>query len=191
MATSTATKALAQGIKIILVGDSAVGKSKMTERFLNNTYNAVTTSTQGVVIHQKSVTLPNSPKPVLIDFWDTAGQATWQEMHPSFFDGAYAAILVFDIERRDTYTHLTNWYEEIQKVRKGVPFVLVANKLDVDPSVKARVFKFATVKKMPLFYVSAKSGEGVQEAFREAINLAVQCKANPPEEWLDDVLDLL
>jgi small GTP-binding protein len=98
-------------IKIILLGDSAVGKSKLMERFLLDDYIPHQSSTYALTLYRyehKTV-----QKPVQVDFWDTAGQEQFQSMHPSYYHNAHCCILVFDITRKITYKNLQTWYDEL------------------------------------------------------------------------------
>nr|AME21652.1 RABL2 [Mastigamoeba balamuthi] len=176
-------------IKVILLGDSAVGKSKMMERFLREEYNPDNSSTFGVTIHRHATEVGD--KDVMIEFWDTAGQPTFKELHPSFYDRAWGCVLVFDITRKETYTHLNEWYTELLQYRKGIPCCLVANKIDVDPTVEGRSFNFATKHKLPLYYVSAASGKNISQPFDDIVKRAYECLLNPPDDIIDDVLDLI
>jgi Rab-like protein 2 len=73
---------------------------------------------------------------LLLDFWDTAGQEAFNRMHPSYYYRAHCCILVFDVTRKITYQHLSDWYKEFREHCEHVPCVLVANKIDVDYNVR-------------------------------------------------------
>jgi Rab-like protein 2 len=125
-------------LKIILLGDSAVGKSKLVERFLMDEYNPRQLSTYALTLFRKHVDLENGES-VLVDFWDTAGQESFNQMHPSYYYRAHCCVLVFDVTRKITYQHLTDWYKEFREFCPDVPCVLVANKIDVDYNVSMLV----------------------------------------------------
>jgi Rab-like protein 2 len=99
-------------IKIILLGDSAVGKSKLMERFLLNDYVPHQSSTYALTLYRYTHSDEQNKK-VEVDFWDTAGQERFQSMHPSYYHGAHCCILVFDITRKITYKNLETWYNEL------------------------------------------------------------------------------
>lgn len=69
------------------------------------------------------------------DFWDTAGQEAFNRMHPSYYYRSHCCILVFDVTRKITYQHLSDWYKELREHCENIPCVLVANKIDVDYNV--------------------------------------------------------
>lgn len=71
----------------------------------------------------------------IIDVWDTAGQEAFSKMHPSYYYRAHVCILVFDVTRKVTYSHLNDWYKELREYCPDIPVVLAANKIDVDYNV--------------------------------------------------------
>lgn len=106
-------------LKIILLGDSAVGKSKLMERFLLDDYVATNqSSTYAVTVFRHVARSPIIPfENLQIDFWDTAGQERFLTMHPSYYVGSHACILVFDVTRKITYSNLDVWYKELVAYR--------------------------------------------------------------------------
>ena len=163
--------------KIILLGDSAVGKSKLVERFLMDEYNPRQLSTYALTLFRKQVKLnENSEEHVTVDFWDTAGQESFQRMHPSYYYRAHCCILVFDVTRKLTYQHLVDWYGEMREYCQDVPCILVANKIDVDYNVTRKEFKFAAKHNLPFFFVSAADGTNVVKVFQNAVSEAKRFK---------------
>jgi len=108
-----------KNLKIILLGDSAVGKSKLMERFLMDDYCPQQDSTYALTLfkHQGAVTdkKSGSNKKVTVDFWDTAGQERFEKMHPSYYFRAHACVLAFDVTRKSTYQHLAQWLAELRQ----------------------------------------------------------------------------
>ncbi len=104
-----------------------------------------------------------------VDIWDTAGQECFDNLHTSYYYQANACILVFDITRKLTYQHLKKWYSELRNHCPSIPVILVANKIDVDPSVTQKQFKFATENDIPLYYVSAADGTNIVKLFNDAL----------------------
>lgn len=111
---------------------------------------------------------------------------------------------MFDVERKITYKNLEKWYKELQSYRKGIPCIVVANKIDSmsehwneshsiieDLSVTSKQFAFATKRQLPLFYCSAAEGTNVVKMFQNAIRLGKKCRDDPPEDFVSDVLNLL
>ncbi|XP_053775842.1 rab-like protein 2B isoform X2 [Desmodus rotundus] len=127
---------------------------------------------------------------VLVDFWDTAGQERFQSMHASYYHKAHACIMVFDVQRKVTYRNLGTWYAELREFRPEIPCVLVANKIDADIKMTQKSFSFAKKFSLPLYFVSAADGTNVVKLFNDAIRLAVSYKQNS-RDFMDEVLQEL
>jgi len=178
-------------LKIILLGDSAVGKSKLIERYLMDEYNHRQLSTYALNMYRKEMRLPeDNGKATTIDFWDTAGQEAFNKMHPSYYYGAHCFILVFDVTRKDTYKHLTDWHAEMRKFSEKAPCIVVANKIDVDYNVTRKEFKFASKYNLPFHYVSAADGTNIVKVFQQAISEAKHFKESGGDA-LFEVLSML
>jgi Rab-like protein 2 len=174
-------------LKIILLGDSAVGKSKLVERYLMDQYVPRQLSTYALTLFRKDVEL--NGKNLKVDFWDTAGQERFSGMHPSYYYNAHACILVFDVTRKQTYQHLTDWYKELTEFCENIPVIVVANKIDIDPRVTNKKFKFADKHNLKFYFASAADGTNIVQVFEEAIELANCKKRDDPNlfEMLDEL----
>ena len=146
-------------IKIILLGDSAVGKSKLVERFLLNDYEERTSSTHALTMYRHNCN--HKGKEYKVDIWDTAGQESFNKLHPSYYYGAHACIMVFDATRRITYDNLKVWYTEMRNHCPHIPCIIIANKIDLDPRTTKRSYKFVEELKVPFNFVSAADGTNV------------------------------
>ncbi|KAG5442627.1 Rab-like protein 2A [Clonorchis sinensis] len=169
-------------VKIICLGDSAVGKSKLVERFLMNDFHPQQLSTYAVTLYKHKAEVDN--RRISVDFWDTAGQERFQSMHASYYYQAHACIFVFDVTRKITYKNLPKWYEELRQYRPDIPCLCIANKIDADMTMTNKTFNFAKKNKMALYFVSASNGTNVVRAFRDAIRAAVAYK-----ESATDIMD--
>ena len=196
-------------LKIILLGDSAVGKSKLVERFLLDNYHPRQRSTYALTLYRHHALVDDSEggggvavagagadaasprRKVAIDFWDTAGQERFASLHASYYSRADACVLVFDVTRKVTYTNLVAWYEELRKFRPHIPCICIANKIDVDYAVTSKAFAFPTKEKLPFFFVSAADGTNVVAIFEEAIRLAWLQKTRGEKDFMEQVLDLI
>ncbi|XP_062318216.1 RAB, member of RAS oncogene family-like 2 [Osmerus eperlanus] len=172
-------------LKIICLGDSAVGKSKLMERFLMDGYRPHQLSTYALTLYKYTTTIDG--KTILVDFWDTAGQERFQSMHPSYYHKAHACIMVFDVQRKITYKNLSTWYKELREYRPEIPCVVVANKIDADVKVTQRSFNFAKKQGLSHYFVSAADGTNVVKMFRETIKMALQYKQNS-RDFMDEVM---
>ncbi|XP_068826298.1 rab-like protein 2B isoform X1 [Capricornis sumatraensis] len=175
-------------VKIICLGDSAVGKSKLMERFLMDGFQPQQLSTYALTLYKHTASVDG--RTVLVDFWDTAGQERFQSMHASYYHKAHACVLVFDVQRKITYRNLSTWYTELREFRPEIPCIVVANKIDADRKMTQKSFNFAKKFSLPLYFVSAADGTNVVKLFSDAIRLAVSYKQNS-RDFMDEVLQEL
>ncbi|KAI2598433.1 RAB, member of RAS oncogene family like 2B [Homo sapiens] len=184
-------------VKIICLGDSAVGKSKLMERFLMDGFQPQQLSTYALTLYKHTATVDG--RTILVDFWDTAGQERFQSMHASYYHKAHACIMVFDVQRKVTYRNLSTWYTELREFRPEIPCIVVANKID-DINVTQKSFNFAKKFSLPLYFVSAADGTNVvkvwltaevaSKLFNDAIRLAVSYKQNS-QDFMDEIFQEL
>eukprot|EP00252_Welwitschia_mirabilis_P002287 TRINITY_DN1219_c0_g1_i4.p1 TRINITY_DN1219_c0_g1~~TRINITY_DN1219_c0_g1_i4.p1 ORF type:complete len:139 (+),score=26.97 TRINITY_DN1219_c0_g1_i4:57-473(+) len=117
--------------KILLVGDSAVGKSCLLLRFTEDSYAESYVSTIGVDFKIKTIELDG--KTIKFQIWDTAGQERFKTVTSSYYRGAHGIIIVYDITDIDSFDHVKNWLSEIERYTKdGVDKILVGNKCDLE-----------------------------------------------------------
>lgn len=179
-------------IKLILLGDSAVGKSKLVERFLMQRYIPVQMSTYALTLYRYDFEESETGERVNCDIWDTAGQERFASMHPAYYHDAHACILVFDITRKPTYKNLEKWLGELRNYREFIPCIVACNKIDTDPTVTSKAFAFATKHSFPLHYVSAADGTNVVQLFEHAISLGAEYKKHPKkEDFFAQVIEIL
>uniref|UniRef100_A0A8C8VMV5 Rab-like protein 2B n=1 Tax=Pelusios castaneus TaxID=367368 RepID=A0A8C8VMV5_9SAUR len=174
-----------ENVKIICLGDSAVGKSKLMERFLLDGFRPQQLSTFALTLYKYTTNVDG--KTILVDFWDTAGQERFQSMHASYYHKAHACIMVFDVQRKITYKNLSNWYKELREFRPEIPCIVVANKIDADMKVTQKSFSFARKFSLPFYFVSAADGTNVVKLFSDAIKLALAYKQNSGD-FMDEVM---
>mmetsp|Transcript_103306 Transcript_103306/g.316165 ORF Transcript_103306/g.316165 Transcript_103306/m.316165 type:complete len:218 (-) Transcript_103306:4-657(-) len=179
----------AADLKIILCGDSAVGKSKMVERFLLDDYNPRTLSTYALTLFRYNH--EQEGKTWAVDFWDTAGQEQFDRLHASYYFQANACILAFDVTRKITYKNLETWFKEIRQHCPDIPVICVANKIDIEPSMAKKKFNFAVSHQLPFYFVSSSDGTNIVRVFKEAIALAIKNKEHPPDEVMAEIYALL
>ncbi|XP_008067169.1 rab-like protein 2A isoform X2 [Carlito syrichta] len=177
-----------ENVKIICLGDSAVGKSKLMERFLMDGFQPQQLSTYALTLYKHTAMVDG--KTILVDFWDTAGQERFQSMHASYYHKAHACIMVFDVQRKVTYRNLSTWYAELREFRPEIPCIVVANKIDADISMTQKNFNLAKKLSLPMYFVSAADGTNVVKLFNDAIRLAVSYKQNS-QDFMDEILQEL
>jgi Ras-related protein Rab-11A len=166
--------------KIVLIGESGVGKSNMLSRFTKNEFNLESKATIGVEFATKCIT--SNSKVIKAQIWDTAGQERFRAITSSYYKGAMGALLVFDISKKQTFDNLDRWLNEIRAFTKPeVCIILVGNKADLaymrevpqDDAVK-----YAAQQKLPYFETSALAATNVEKVFEEL--LVGIARANDP-----------
>ena len=118
--------------KIIIIGDSGVGKSNILGRYLNNEFKQDTKSTVGVEFGSKKLKVGGIN--VKLQIWDTAGQERYRAITSAYYKGSKGCFIVYDITSTQSFDDVEKWYEEIIKItEKGISLILVGNKSDCAP----------------------------------------------------------
>jgi len=153
--------------KYIVVGDSAVGKSCLLLQFVDKKFEDQHELTIGVEFGSRTITIDNCQ--VKLQIWDTAGQEKFRSITRSYYRGAAGALLVYDITRRETFEHLSNWIEDCKKYSsQNIVVMLIGNKSDLESSrqvTTAEGQSFAEKHGLYFKETSAKTAENVDEAF--------------------------
>lgn len=118
-------------MKVILAGDSAVGKTTLVERYVTEKMNYDYKSTIGLNIMIKEQKYPHWAINVKFSIYDTGGQDQFQKVRENYYKWAKAGFLVFDVTRPDTFHHISRWYAEVKKVEPEIMLILVGNKVDL------------------------------------------------------------
>lgn len=117
--------------KLVMLGDSGVGKSNIITRFVRNEFNIESKATIGVEFHSKIIYL--NEKKIKLQFWDTAGQERYRSITSAYYRGSHGILVVYDITNYSTFEHITIWIDEIYKnVENDIPILLIGNKSDLD-----------------------------------------------------------
>jgi len=161
--------------KLLLIGDSGVGKSCLLLRFADDTYTESYISTIGVDFKIRTIELEG--KTVKLQIWDTAGQERFRTITSSYYRGAHGIIVVYDVTDNDTFSNVKQWLQEIDRyASEGVNKLLVGNKSDLTGKkvVEYSVAKeFADQLNIPFLETSAKNATNVEQAF---LTMAKQIK---------------
>lgn len=163
-------------LKILVIGDSGVGKSCMLLRFADNRFTDSYISTIGVDFCIRTIELDG--KKIKLQIWDTAGQERFRAVTRSYYRGAAGALLVYDVTRRITYNHLTTWLTDARNLTNpNTVIMLIGNKKDLEGQRDVTYEEAsAFAKQNGLIFVesSAKTGENVEEAFLRTAKLIFQ-----------------
>eukprot|EP00668_Euglena_longa_P017520 GGOE01021934.1.p1 GENE.GGOE01021934.1~~GGOE01021934.1.p1 ORF type:complete len:200 (+),score=17.08 GGOE01021934.1:43-642(+) len=118
--------------KLVLLGESAVGKSSLVLRFVRGEFYEYQESTIGAAFLTQTVTVPPNDTEVKFEIWDTAGQERYRSLAPMYYRGAAAAIVVYDITNYDSFNRAKQWVKELQlRGDANVVIALAGNKLDL------------------------------------------------------------
>jgi len=153
--------------KLVLIGDSGVGKSCLLLRFADDAFTESYISTIGVDFRFRTVKIDN--KTIKLQIWDTAGQERFRTITSAYYRGADGIIMVFDVTNTESFDHVNDWLKEVNRyAAEGTVKLLVGNKSDrtADKAVtEAQAKEFADELGIPFIETSAKSSKNVEEAF--------------------------
>jgi Ras-related protein Rab-11A len=159
--------------KILLLGDSFVGKTNMLKRFLTDKFDSNTKETVGVEFGSKDFVFGEKKDIVKAQIWDTAGQERYRSITKSYYQGAKGVLLVYDITQRASFENIDNWIVDLSKNGdKDIYILLIGNKADLESSrvvTKEEGQAKAGQYNIAFFETSAKSGDNIGEAFKELV----------------------
>ena len=169
--------------KILLIGDSGVGKTCLMFRFSDQKFQESYISTIGVDFKMK--TLEVDGKKIRLQIWDTAGQERFRSMAPLYYRGAVAAILVFSITDESSFEKLKEWVRELQNnVEEPLVLAIACNKADL---ADQRVVPWETAQQYAesigalIYETSAKSNTGVSQLFHDVARRLISTKSRSSE----------
>ncbi|KAG5052158.1 ras-related protein RABA4d-like [Glycine soja] len=153
--------------KVVLVGDSAVGKTQLLARFAKNQFSVDSKATIGVEFQTKTLIIDK--KTVKAQIWDTAGQERYRAVTSAYYRGAVGAMLVYDVTRRPSFDNMAKWLEELRgHADKNIVVMLIGNKCDLGtlravPTEDAE--EFAQRENLFFMETSALESTNVETAF--------------------------
>jgi small GTP-binding protein len=168
--------------KVVVIGDAAVGKTSLIQKYTMNTFNEdyITTIGAQFSTYNKNVG-PEEKINFKLLFWDLAGQSEYNFMRPTFYNGAEGAVLVYDLTRPETLDNVLVWYDELKENCGDIPSILFGNKSDLvnnaESLFKSKVDELLRKDDILEYYItSAKTGKHVHDGFNSIIQILLKLK---------------
>ena len=179
--------------KIIIIGDTCVGKSNILSRYLKDEFREDSKSTVGVELGSKFLKVKGVGTKLQI--WDTAGQERYRSITSSYFKGSHGCFIVYDITNETSFEDVNKWYEQVQKESsKEVSIILVGNKCDLENERKVSKEKGeekARALNCPFFETSALSKLKIDDIFNEMVNNIFDRTGGPKNDDDDDDIEIV
>jgi len=180
-------------VKLVLLGDTQVGKSSIVIRFVKNEFDQYRYPTIGATFLTQKVQLQEHT--VRFQIWDTAGQEKYKSLAPLYYKGAHAALVVYDITNRESFENAKGWVEELkQSEGANVVIGLAGNKLDLEEKRKVQKSEaegLAAEQGFIFKETSAKNGENIWDIFTQIAEKVPRLTAEDcdPKLELDSLVD--
>ena len=158
--------------KLILLGDSGVGKTSIVRRWITNTFYENQSPTIGSAYVRTTFRFRDEEKEVQV--WDTAGEERFRSMAPMYSKDAFAAVIVFSLLSKSSLENIPFWIDALND-KDNTPIILIGNKFDFETGIEVtpqEAISFASRFHCDYFATSALTGHGVSEAFESLLNKA-------------------
>ena len=167
-------------VKILIVGDSNVGKTSLLLQYTDNFYPLQHAATVGIEFKVKNITYKNYN--VKLQIWDTAGQERFHSITNNFFRNADGILFVYDITNKKSFEGIKNWIQEAEEeVGEDFQKILIGNKSDLEEerTVPLKILEeFCLEKKINFLETSAKNNVNLKEAFNKIVELIFEDKSD-------------
>ncbi|MEJ2249049.1 MAG: GTP-binding protein [Candidatus Lokiarchaeota archaeon] len=162
-------------LKIVIIGEPGVGKTSLVKRFVSNLFTKDYKASIGTNMYVKKLFLKE--REITLAIWDIAGQEQWANMRHKYYRGSQGGFIVGDLSRKNTFEKIkTFWIEDLRKHCSDIPFLLIANKGDLNENVSKEDIEAISrsIRANNLIITSAKTGENVKSAFKIITQLIVE-----------------
>ena len=165
-------------LKIVIVGDSGVGKTNFIFQFTDGHFSPLHVTTVGFDYKSKIIKLNSSKKRVKLQIWDTAGQERYMAINKNIFQKVQGIIIMYDLTKRSSFENLDRWFNLVSQNASNKPKILVANKLDL--AEEKRIIteeegqKLAKEYDIPFYEGSGANGQKVEEIFNRMAEMVYQ-----------------
>ena len=166
-------------LKLLLLGDSSVGKTSILLKYISNKFDESSISTVGVDYMDKIIDY-NKFK-IKLQIWDTSGEEKFRTITKNFYRNADGLLVVFDLTKKESYVHIKSWINEAKENNDKLKTILIGNKLDLKDEriVAIDVAKqFAEKNNLKYIETSAKDGTNINESFQAIIDLLFDGKSS-------------
>ena len=171
-------------LKILLIGDTSVGKTSILCKYIDDEFSDTYLSTIGIEFKIKPLII--NGKKVLLRIWDTSGQERYRSITQNFYRNANGILFIFDITKKETFDNIKIWLTDSENCEDNkVTKMLIGNKIDLENKRKIdneTIKKFAEKKEMKYFEASAKEGINIDNIFRELAELILFNKSKEDNE---------
>eukprot|EP00483_Globobulimina_turgida_P000418 UN00418 len=171
-------------IKLLMIGDSGVGKSCLVLRFSNNEFTSSFITTIGIDFKIKMMEI--NGKRVKVHLWDTAGQERFRTITNAYYRGAHGVLLVYDVTDEHSFMNIRTWMNNIERhANDSISKVIIGNKCDIinDRVIPAEQGKnLASEYNVPFYETSAKTDINVAKVFLDIATEIVKNKFSEDEE---------
>ena len=165
-------------LKLLIIGDSAVGKTSMLLKYTDNFFPESHLATIGVEFKTKDIKYNGYN--INLQVWDTAGQERFKSITKSFFRNANGIIFVYDITQKNSFKNVKDWIKDSEANDTGFKRILVGNKIDLQNKRQVQlneVKDWADKKNLEVIEASAKTGANIDKAVMKLIELILQNKS--------------
>ena len=158
--------------KVVIVGDSFVGKTNIMSKYLKNEFHEDSKATVGVEFGSRQFNIDGHI--IKAQIWDTAGQERYKAITSAYYKGAKGAFIVYDITRKESFDNVTKWAEQLKSsADKNLTIIIIGNKIDLEDQRQVKTEdgqNKANELESAFIETSASSGTNIDKAFEKMIN---------------------
>ena len=174
-------------LKLLLLGDSLVGKTSILVKYINDKFDSSSISTIGVDYMDKIIDYKNIK--IKLQIWDTSGQEKFRSITKNFYRNTDGLFVVFDLTKKESYDHVKIWINDAKSHNESIKPILLGNKSDLSDERKVgneTATNFANKNNLKYLETSAKNGNNINEAFDAIVDLLLNGKSE--KEILDEYI---